>query len=150
MIAPYHAAYVLDASVAFKWFSTRPEPNREAALALRERHAGGRCRLIVPELFFLEMLNILRFHAKATEEDASAALGVLERFNFQMEPLSWDLLRKTNAIAWSYGVTMYDACYVALAEMRGFPLVTADDGLVKKMRGHSIVVKLQDLDFPKP
>jgi predicted nucleic acid-binding protein len=145
MIAAHHAAYVLDASVAFKWFTAKPEPDRDAAMALRERHVTGRCRLIVPELFFLEMLNVFKFHAKATEEDASATLEVLEHFHFDREPLSWDLLRKTNAIAWSYGVTMYDACYVALAELKGFPLVTADDGLVKKMRGHSIVVRLSDL-----
>ena len=147
-ITAYHAAYVLDASVAFKWFTTRQEPDNEKALALRDRHVAGKCRLIVPEFFFLEVLNVIRFHTPATEEDAFRALGVLERLHLEFELISWDLLRKTNAISWSYGAAVYDACYVALAEMKGFPLVTADDALVKQMQGHSIVVRLRDLAFP--
>ncbi len=147
MIVPYHTAYVLDASVAFKWFTTRQEPDKHAALALRERHASGQCRLIVPEFFFLEILNVIRFHTQATEEDAAHALVFLEQLNLRVEPVTWDLLRKNNAISWSYGVAVYDAAYVALAEVVGFPLITADDVLVKKMRGHSIVLRLKDLRF---
>jgi len=78
--------------------------------------------------------------------DGAAALGVLESLHLQVEPLSWDLLRKANAIAWAYKVAVYDAAYVALAELQGFPLITADEALLKKMRGHSIVVALRDLD----
>jgi predicted nucleic acid-binding protein len=147
MIAPYHASYVLDASVAFKWFSMRREQNWEVALALRDRHVAGKCRLIVPHFFFLEMLSVIRFHTPATEEDASRTLEVLEHLNLKIEPLSPDLLRKTNAISWSYGTSIYNAAYVALAEIVGFPLVTADDALVKKMRGYSIVLRLKDLSL---
>ena len=96
MIVSYHAAYVLDASVAFKWFTTRRETDRDAALALRERHVSERCRLIVPEFFFLEVLNVIRFHTQATEEDTSSTLVLLEQLSLQVEPVSWNLLRKTN------------------------------------------------------
>ena len=40
------------------------------------------------------------------------------------------------------------AIYVALAERVGFPLLTADDELVKKMKGHSIVLRLREMEFP--
>jgi predicted nucleic acid-binding protein len=36
---------------------------------------------------------------------------------------------------------------VALAEREGAPLLTADDLLVRKMKGHRIVVRLGDLDL---
>ena len=62
-------------------------------------------------------------------------------------PLDWELLRKSTAIAWAYQVALYDAVYVALAERLGFPLLTADEVMVKKMKGHSIVLRLQDMDF---
>ena len=62
-----------------------------------------------------------------------------------MAPLSWDLLRKANAIACAYKIAVYDAVYVALAEAVGFPLLTADDALLKKMKGHGIVLRLRDL-----
>jgi predicted nucleic acid-binding protein len=46
--------------------------------------------------------------------------------------------------AWAYKITLYDALYVALAEQVGYPLITADEIMVKKLKGHSIVVPLQE------
>ena len=54
MIAAYHAGYVVDASVGVKWFVREREADREAALALRQRHIDGKTQLIVPELSVLE------------------------------------------------------------------------------------------------
>jgi predicted nucleic acid-binding protein len=56
-------------------------------------------------------------------------------------------LRKANAIAWAYNVTIYDALYVALAEQVGYPLITADEAIVGKLTGHSIVLPLKELEF---
>ena len=36
---------------------------------------------------------------------------------------------------------------VALAETMGFPCVMADEALIRKMKGHSIVLRLKDLAF---
>ena len=71
--------------------------------------------------------------------DVGAALDLLRDLNMESYPLSWDLLRKANAIARAYQIAAYDAVYVALAEAVGFPLLTADDALLKKMKGHSMV-----------
>jgi len=38
-----------------------------------------------------------------------------------------------NAIAWAYKVTIYNAIYVALGEQLGYPLITADELMVKKL-----------------
>jgi len=34
-----------------------------------------------------------------------------------------------------------------VAEVLGYPLVTADEALMRKIRGHSILVRLKDLAF---
>lgn len=52
-----------------------------------------------------------------------------------------------NAIAWSCEVTIYGALYVALAEKLGYPLITADDVMLRKLKGHSIVLPLRELKF---
>jgi len=52
-----------------------------------------------------------------------------------------------DAIAWAYKITIYDALYVALAEQVGYPLITADEVMVGKLKGHSIVVPLRELEF---
>lgn len=147
MIPAYHTAYVLDASVALKWFIREREADRDAAFALRRRHVDGHTRLIVPELFLLEVPNAIKASTRATEDELSKVLATVHDLDLQIERHTWDVLRKANAIAWAYNLTWYDAVYVALAEALGYPLVTADEALMRAMRGHSIVVRLKDLAF---
>ncbi len=145
MIPTYHAGYVVDASVLVKWFME--EEDRGRALGLRELHTSGRSSLFVSELTFLEILNALRYAPRANEEDGAEALHLLENLHLQVKPADFDLFRKANAVAWAYKITIYDALYVALAEQLGYPLITADDAMVKKLKGHSIVVPLRDCEF---
>ena len=146
-VPAYHRGYVVDASVAAKWFVQRGEADRERAVSIRERFMAGQCRLIMPEFGLLEIANAIRYTPRAKEADAAAALEVLRDLNLELHQTSWDLLRKANAIAWAYGIAVYDAIYVALAEIVGFPLLTADEGLLKRMKGHSIVLRLGDLNL---
>jgi predicted nucleic acid-binding protein len=147
VIPAYHAAYVVDASVAVKWFIREREADREAAFTLRRRHVEGRTRMIVPELFLLEVPNAIKASKRATEDELSEVITALHDMDLQIERHSWDVLRKTNAIAWAYNLTWYDGLYVALAEVLGYPLVTADEALMRKVPGHSIVLRLKDLAF---
>ena len=147
MISAYHAGYVIDASVAVKWFIKEGEKDREAALAIRQRHINGQAQMIVPELFLLEVPNAIKAGRRGTEEELADVLDVLTDMGIQIERHSKEILRKTNALAWAYKLTWYDAVYVAVAESLGFPMVTADEALVRKMRGHSIVLRLGDLMF---
>jgi predicted nucleic acid-binding protein len=142
----YHRGYVLDASVAAKWFVRQGELDRDRALSIRERHVAGECRLIVPEFALLEIANAIRYSHRAGEADGATALAILRDLSLEIYQLTWDLLRKANAIAWGYKIAVYDAVYVALAELLGFPLLTADEALLKKMKGHSIVLRLRDLE----
>ncbi len=147
MIRAAHPKYVLDASVAAKWFTRHDEPERHKSIALRTLHRSGRTRLVVPEFALLEILNAVRDSERAEEVDATRALGFLERLRLEIVPLDWDLLRKATAIAWAYRIALYDAAYVAVAERLGFPLLTADEVMAKKLTGHSIVVRSADVEF---
>ncbi len=148
MIRATHDRYVLDASVAAKWFTRHDESDRRKAVALRALHQSGRCRLVVPEFALLEVINAVRFRDRAEEADAARALGFLESLRLEIAPLDWELLRQATAIAWAYQVALHDAAYVALAERRGYPLLTADEVMTRKMKGHGIVVRLKDVEFP--
>ena len=149
-VSAYHQGYVLDASVAAKWFVRQDEADRELALSIRDRHSSGLCRLILPEFALLEIGNAIRHSPRAREADGAAALDLLRDLNIEIHALSWDLLRKANAISWAYKIAIYDASYVALAEGVGYPLLTADEGLLNKMKGHSIVLRLKDLAIVEP
>ena len=147
MITAHHAAYVLDASVIVKWFLHHQEADRDKALALRDLHVAGRSKIHIPRLALLEVLNAIRFNSKADEEDGATALETLQDLQLEINSGDLNVLRKTNAIAWAYKITIYDALYVALAEQIGYPLVTADEVMVKKLKGHSIVLPLRALEF---
>ena len=147
MISAHHAGYVVDASVLVQWFLYRQEADRARALALLELHVSGRLTIHIPQLALLEVLNAIRFAPKAKEEDGELALEALQDLHLETKPSEPDLLRKANAIAWAYKITIYDAVYVALAEQVGYPLITADEVMVKNLKGHSIVVPLRELEF---
>jgi predicted nucleic acid-binding protein len=149
VIPAHHAGYVLDASVIVKWFLHQQEADRDRALALRDLHISGRSTIYIPGLALLEVLNAVRFSPKADEEAGETALETLQDLNLETKSADVNLLRKANAIAWAYKVTVYDALYVALAEQLGFPFITADDVMVKKFKGHSIVVPLRELEIKK-
>jgi len=72
---------------------------------------------------------------------------MLYDLHLETKPTDVDLLRKANAIAWAYKITIYDSLYVALGEQVGYPLITADEVMVKKLKGHSIVVALRELQI---
>ena len=139
--------FVLDASVAAKWFTRHEESNRDRALELRALYEDGQCRLVAPEILLLEVLNAVRFSQHAQETETEQAIEGLERLRLEMVPLDGVLLRKASAIAWSHDSSLYDATYVAIAELVELPLLTADEVLVKKMRGHRLVLRLRDARF---
>ena len=147
MISAHHAGYVVDASVLVKWFLYQQEADRDRALALMELHILGRSTIHIPQLALMEVLNAIRFAPKAKEEDGKLALEALWDLHLETKPPEPNLLRKANAIAWAYKVTISDSLYVALAEQVGYPLITADEKMIEKLTGHSIVVPLKELEF---
>jgi predicted nucleic acid-binding protein len=149
VITAHHAGYVVDASVIVKWFLHHQEADRDRALALRDLHISGRSTIYIPRFALLEVLNAIRFSPKGDEEDGETALEALQDLNLETKSADVNLLRKANAIGWAYKITIYDGLYVALAEQVGYPLITADEVMVKKFKGHTIVIPLREISFSR-
>jgi predicted nucleic acid-binding protein len=117
---------VLDASVVLKWFAAEQHGSLEAR-GLRDDYQSGRLSVVVPSLFFLELLNVAgrrwRWEHEAVVEFAEA-LGDL---SFEVgEP------ELQSVASWvARGLTAYDAAYVALAEGRELTLVTDDEAIIE-------------------
>ena len=129
---------VLDASVGIKLVVPEEDSNRAEEL-LSDPGLVARA----PDLFFLECANILWKRMRRGEFAAGDAPGALARLRRAGPSVlsSLDLVDRALEIANSEDISVYDACYVALAERLGVPLVTADGKLAAKLAGtaHEIV-----------
>ena len=114
--------YVVDASVAAKWF-TDEEDATPALMLLDERHA-----LHAPDFFALEMDSVLCKWIRrgvVTEPEGDDIRATLGRLPIQYHPFRL-LQDSAYAIANRTGLSLYDGLYVALAVLLKGRLVTAD------------------------
>jgi predicted nucleic acid-binding protein len=128
---------VVDASVAVKW-------------VVEEAHSAGAARLLdwdvllAPDHWLAEAVNVLWAKVSRgdlTTADAEERMTVLLRAPVVGTPVT-GLMPCAFAIAGGQGVTIYDALYVALAEQRAIPLVTADQRLIRHMSADAALAEL--------
>jgi predicted nucleic acid-binding protein len=129
-------SYVLDASVAAKWFLPAGEEQFAAeALVVLHDFASGTCNLVAPDLFWPEMGNILWKAARLgriSGRVCDAAVHSLQALNITTVP-SKRLLESAIAIARAFDRSVYDCAYVALAVESNVPLLTADERLANAL-----------------
>lgn len=114
--------FVVDASVAVKWFL--PEPHADKA---RELLAGGH-DLLAPDLLLPEFGSVIWKRVRASEitpEEASEVLGGLLKLPVSYHP-SAPLITPALDIAVRSQRTVYDSLYLALALREKATMVTAD------------------------
>ncbi len=129
---------VVDSSIVAKWFLR--EPDSETAIGVRDGFATGRMKLAVPTLLFYEVVNALRFSGQFGEADLVLASRSLSKYQFEVWRPRGRLLELSAQISSSRGVTVYDACYVALAQRLSSKLITEDRELLSKFPALTISV----------
>lgn len=124
---------VVDASVIVKWFSE--EEGTEQALQVRHDHINGAKFIIALDLIIYELSNALRF--KPGFDSAKVGRAMADIFSMQIDLItpSEDLIKRCSNLAFRFGITVYDACYIALGELMGSRVLTSDKrfyGLAKR------------------
>lgn len=141
---------VIDASVGIKLF-VREEGTELVELIFAGLDREPPVQLFVPDFFFVECANILWKYVRRFNypvEDARSDLSDLLRLN--LDAIANDeLLPVAFKLAVEFSLTVYDACYVALASLLQLPLVTADERLFNKMKGKPYEIRLlSDVEHP--
>lgn len=134
--------YVVDASVAIKWFSE--EEYTDKAIEIRNNFFKGTCELAAPDLILYEVSNALRFNPNLNEEDVTEAMNSLFDMGISIIIPTSRILRSSITMAFKYKTTIYDAFYAALANEIGFEFVTADSKLFKKIKDLEFVRHISD------
>ena len=130
-------SYVLDASVAAKWFIPDSEDLTAEASHLLANYADDRLGFSVPDLFWPEVGNVVLKAARQRRisvQDAQDAIATLKLQEFRTHASDL-LIEPAMAIALSTNCTAYDGIYVALAVMLDHTLITADKRLVNALQG---------------
>ena len=126
--------YVLDSSVALKWFLG--EPDSDKALRLRDDARATTHELISPDVFPIEIAHAItraERQGRLTPSEGAAFVADLLAELPDLHP-SLSLLPRAYVLSSHYRQGVYDCVYIALAEREGCELVTADDKLVQKLR----------------
>ena len=76
--------YVIDASVAIKWFAD--ERDSQSAILLRKSHSQGSVALIAPDLILYEVSNGLRFNKIFSCEDIDAGIASMMSIRIRFYP----------------------------------------------------------------
>ncbi|MEW6718333.1 MAG: type II toxin-antitoxin system VapC family toxin [Chloroflexota bacterium] len=127
------------ASVGIKLF-VEEEGSAQADRLFGQLAKSPPARFYVPDLFFIECANILwkyvrRFGYPA--ENARKDVADLQVIALQVVSTA-DLLTPALELALTHDITAYDACYAALAQQIGLPLITADEALVRKLQNSDL------------
>ncbi len=137
--------YVLDTSVAVKWFL--PEPLSDKAHELLARFRSGMNQLVAPDLFLVEFGHVLRFHfvgGRLSPDDVRqiwANLAALNIPTVSTPPLTTPALQ----LMLDHRGGLYDAVFIALAQARGCSVVTADDKMESAYKAVGCISLLADL-----
>ncbi|MGD8238180.1 MAG: type II toxin-antitoxin system VapC family toxin [Armatimonadota bacterium] len=125
------SVYVVDASVAAKWFTK--EEHTEAAMAVldpgSDRHA--------PDFLLLEMDSVFCTwirHGSVSAPEADDLRARLRQYPIETHPFS-SVLDRAYAIANQTRQSVYDCLYVALAAQLAAQMVTADRRLYDAVAG---------------
>ena len=128
--------YVLDASVAAKWFlEPAQEPLSAEAMEVYRAYQGDLIEFTVPDLFWPEVGSVFWKAVRQRRISLTAAeiaIRSLRELNIPTLP-SGALLEDAFTNAARSGQTVYDCIYVALAAAVQAPLITADERLANAL-----------------
>ena len=125
---------IVDASVVLSAFF--PDEGQARAQALIREHVIGRVALGAPTLLLYEVTNAVvqaQRRGRIGDEQANDLLTSFEGLGIALQPVAWQQMLP---LAQRFNRSAYDSAYLALAEMTGRPLLTADRRLYNAVREH--------------
>jgi predicted nucleic acid-binding protein len=126
------SAFVLDTSIALKWF-LEDETDRAYSLAILGS-LSDEFRPIVPWLWYYEMANalLIQVHRKRVVfEEVKVFLSLIGEMAIDVDAPDKGTILELPHLAREHHLTGYDAAFLELAIRLALPLATSDQALVR-------------------
>ncbi|MBA7472591.1 hypothetical protein ES707_07923 [subsurface metagenome] len=122
---------VLDASIGVKWFKYKNESNIDLANKLLQQQSQNEIEIIVPDLFFFEIINILLNKKYINVSDLYSASESLHLMNMKVIFPNKEIIDTSISIADRTKLTFYDSLYISAAISEQALLLTEDKEILK-------------------
>jgi len=133
---------VLDASVVLKWYLVDEEYGQKA-LDLLSRYVSNELEILAPSLLEYEVVNglfVAQKRGRIKEEKLLIAIEGFIDLEIKLKNISHFHSKIMNYCK-VYHRSVYDASYLALAEVEGATLITSDEGLYNAIKKDLKLVK---------
>lgn len=138
-------SYVMDTSIAIKWFSEHDEADLDKAIGLRDEIVEGRCAITVPCLMLYELGNALRYNPRFKDSDVKNAVKSILDMGFDMREIDGAVMESAIETAFKFRTTVYDAYFLSLSRTESKPFITADYKLAEQVKGFRGIIRLSDM-----
>ena len=131
---------VIDSNIALSWFFPDEESSAEATRLLVDFRAN-RVRLIVPSLWEYEVINTLHvgvLRGRISRQEGDDYCQTLLDMNVEFHEFKL-LALAARKLAIRHNLTIYDASYLALAELYRCEFYSFDKQLVKAARKSGLI-----------
>lgn len=122
---------VLDASIGVKWFRYENESNTDLANKLLQQQFQNEIEIIVPDLFFFEIINTLLSKKYLNVDDIYSASESLHLMNMKVIFSNKKIIDTSINIADRTKLTFYDSLYISVAISEHALLLTEDKEILK-------------------
>jgi predicted nucleic acid-binding protein len=126
---------VLDASVVLKWY-LYDEKDSQKATGLLHQYISGELDILAPSLLEYEVVNglfIAQKRGRIKEEKILTAIEGFIDLEIELKNLS-HFYSKVIYYCGMYRRSVYDASYLATADVEGITMITSDEGLYHSIK----------------
>jgi len=126
------SAFVVDTSIALKWFLEDEEDRADSLNILKGISETN--RPVVPWLWFYEIGNALTFAVRRKRvvfEQVEEFLRLLEQMPIDVDEPDRATVLRLPYLCREHNLTTYDAAYLELAMRLQLPLATCDNALIR-------------------
>ncbi|TET15919.1 MAG: PIN domain-containing protein [Actinobacteria bacterium] len=135
---------VLDASIGVKWFRYENESNTDLANKLLQQQFQNEIEIIVPDLFFFEIINTLLSKKYLNVDDIYSASESLHLMNMKVIFSNKKIIDTSINIADRTKLTFYDSLYISVAISEQALLLTEDKEILKNKSNFDFIKSLDE------